>query len=190
LGGSSITLDAMCAPPATLPPPPAAADLTTLPPATATAGPAAAPTTNLVSEVAGHPALANGYANLPLAFEPNLGQTDPRVQYMARGPGFNLFLTGDGAVLSLARSGHSGLRDVLKLQFTGTSPSAQLVGQQQLPGRSNYFASADPSTWHTDVPQFAQVATHNLYPGIDARYYSGIGDVSPNVLSGTDLRAK
>ncbi len=36
---------------------------------------------------------------LPLAFEPNQGQTDARVRYVSRGPGFTAFLTDDGAVL-------------------------------------------------------------------------------------------
>src|SRR5690348_12977804 len=36
-----------------------------------------------------------------LMFEPNVGQTDDRVKFVARGVGYGLFLTNDGAVLSL-----------------------------------------------------------------------------------------
>src|ERR1700682_2602930 len=44
------------------------------------------------------------FSSLPVAFEPNLGQTDPQVKYLARGNGYTLFLTSSEAVLSLARS--------------------------------------------------------------------------------------
>ncbi len=37
----------------------------------------------------------------PLAFEPNRGQTDPRVKFLARGAGYTLFLTEDEVVIVL-----------------------------------------------------------------------------------------
>jgi hypothetical protein len=121
--------------------------------------------------VPGHRNLAQHFAHLPLAFKENVGQTDAQVRYLARGPGFGLFLTDDAAVLSLAQSGHSGRSDVLRMRFTGTNPDAQVVGQQELTSRSNYFMGDDPAAWHTDVAQYAQVAYQNLYPGVEARYY-------------------
>src|SRR5438477_6213845 len=45
--------------------------------------------------------LAGSYGKLPLSFEANQGQTDPRVKFLSRGKGYTLFLTGDEAVLSL-----------------------------------------------------------------------------------------
>ena len=39
--------------------------------------------------------------NLPLRFEANQGQTDERVEFLSRGQGYTLFLTGEEAVLSL-----------------------------------------------------------------------------------------
>src|SRR5437870_2906693 len=41
------------------------------------------------------------YARLPLSFEPNHGQTDPQVQFLARGPGYTLLLTPTEALLIL-----------------------------------------------------------------------------------------
>ena len=40
-------------------------------------------------------------ALVPLFFEPNRGQTDPKVKFLARGSGYGLFLTADEAVLEL-----------------------------------------------------------------------------------------
>jgi hypothetical protein len=42
--------------------------------------------------------------SLPLFFEPNQGQTDPQVKFLARGSGYGLFLTANEAVLTLQPS--------------------------------------------------------------------------------------
>jgi len=47
---------------------------------------------------------AASYAKLPLSFEINQGQTDPRVKFLSRGSGYTLFLTGNEAVLSLQKA--------------------------------------------------------------------------------------
>jgi len=44
--------------------------------------------------------LLKTYGKLPLSFEANQGQTDPQVQFLARGGGYTLFLTSTEAVLS------------------------------------------------------------------------------------------
>src|SRR5215470_1053460 len=45
------------------------------------------------------------YGKLPLSFEANQGQTDPKVKFLSRGPGYQLFLLPDEAVLSLQQPG-------------------------------------------------------------------------------------
>src|SRR5438132_7095066 len=45
--------------------------------------------------------LAESYGKIPLSFEANQGQTDPRVKFLSRGSGYTLFLTSDEAVLAL-----------------------------------------------------------------------------------------
>ena len=59
----------------------------------------AAPTT--VSGKAPAVSLLSSYGRLPLAFEPNQGQTHDRVQFLSRGPGYTLFLARTEAVLTL-----------------------------------------------------------------------------------------
>src|SRR5688500_8284056 len=39
--------------------------------------------------------------DLPLSFEPNVGQTDKQVRFLSRAPGYNLFLTATEAVFAL-----------------------------------------------------------------------------------------
>src|ERR1700722_6725901 len=45
--------------------------------------------------------IAAAYGQLPLAFEPNQGQSDPRVKFLCRGSGYSLFLTESESVLVL-----------------------------------------------------------------------------------------
>ena len=45
--------------------------------------------------------LVANYGKLPLSFEANQGQTDPQVEFLSRGSGYTLFLTGNEAVLDL-----------------------------------------------------------------------------------------
>jgi len=48
--------------------------------------------------------LVNDYGRLPLRFEANTGQADPRVSFLSRGHGYALFLSPDEAALSLRGS--------------------------------------------------------------------------------------
>lgn len=106
----------------------------------------------------------NTYARLPLAFEPNLGQTDPQVKFLARGPGYNFFLTADGAVLS-ARAFN------LQMKLLYANSSAAVGGEGELAGRSNYFTGNNPARWRANIPTYQKVRYAGVYPGIDVVYY-------------------
>src|SRR5947209_851843 len=47
--------------------------------------------------------IQNAYANLPLAFVENQGQTDTRVRYYAQGSRYAFYLTRDEVVLSFVK---------------------------------------------------------------------------------------
>ena len=61
-------------------------------------------------------------AKLPLSFEPNRGQTDPRVQFLSRGPGYTVFFTKDETVMSLKDTNTSNA--VVRMRFVGGTNSA------------------------------------------------------------------
>ena len=135
------------------------------------------------------------YSHLPLIFEPNQGQSDPRVRFLARGGGYGLFLTADEAVLELRHSPvstqHSAQRVFLiRMALDGAKKDATVVGADQLPGKSNYFVGNDPAKWHSNVPQFARVRYQNIYPGIDLIYYGKQGRLEYDfeVAPGADPR--
>ena len=87
------------------------------------------------------------FSGLPLAlrFEPNVGQTDQRVQFVARSSGYTVFLTPTGAVLA-PRNSSEGVR----IHFVN-STATKLEALAPLPGVSNYFrGSAQVAALHRD----------------------------------------
>src|SRR5262249_42109894 len=134
---------------------------------------------------------AQGYGKLPMAFEENRGQLDDSVRFVARGRGYQMFLTPTEAVLALAaevpRDGARSIRDgprsgaafatanpaeaVVRMRLAGANPRPQLSGVDRLPGNSNYLRGNDPAQWQRDVPNYAKVKYAAVYPGIDVVYY-------------------
>jgi hypothetical protein len=107
------------------------------------------------------------YANLPLAFVENRGQTDSRVRFYAQGPRYAFHLTRDAAMLSFVGSTAADRRVVLGLRFVGANPQAVLDGEERAPGDANYLHGSDPAEWHTHVPRFAKVIYRDLWPHVD-----------------------
>ena len=141
------------------------------------------------AQIAGGTATRVAYGQLPLSFEPNLGQADPAVRYLAHGRGFTLFLTTTGAVLAsgpLAHAVHAavpgqqagphltqarGAPDLVHLTLAGASSRPIMEGRDRLPGTVNYFIGNNPQHWHTAIPTYARVVYRNVYPGIDQVWY-------------------
>lgn len=119
---------------------------------------------------------------LPLSFEANRGQTDPSVGFLARGPGYTVFLTPTETVLSLKNRPSQrsvdpkGARrraevDSLRMRLVGASNTSQIVGLEEESGRSNYFVGNDQAHWIPDVPRYRRIRYREVYAGIDVVYY-------------------
>src|SRR4029077_16823470 len=119
-------------------------------------------------------AIANRYGKLPLSFEANEGQSDKRVKFISRGPGYDLFLTAAEAVLTLRRPespppdkfvapllakdvSTTSETSVLRLKMIGANPGARVEGQYELPGKVNYLIGDDPEKWHANIPTYSRV---------------------------------
>src|SRR4051812_36781698 len=103
--------------------------------------------------------ISSSYGQLPLRFELNRGQTDDRVNFVARGKGYTLFLTPEEAVLSMhgilpqrsrpsvqapgasqePAAALSPAYSPIRLQLIRSNTKAEAVGEDPLPGKSNYF---------------------------------------------------
>lgn len=109
------------------------------------------------------------YGNLPLNFEPNRGQADPQVRFLARGQGLMVLLTDHEAILS--PNGSTAVR----MRLLGSGQPAQTAAIDRLPGLANYLYGNDPRQWHTNIPMFAKVRYRRVYPGVDLIYYGNQG---------------
>jgi hypothetical protein len=101
------------------------------------------------------------YGRLPLTFEPNLGQTDGQVRFLARGGGMTAFFTDTETVLVL---GHSE-QTVVRMKLEKSEKPRRVAGVEKQPGISNYFIGNDPAKWRTDVPHYARIEYQGVYPG-------------------------
>ncbi|HEX2674062.1 MAG TPA: hypothetical protein VHM25_24470, partial [Polyangiaceae bacterium] len=124
---------------------------------------------------------AHARAGDSLRFEPNLGQFDGRISYLARGRSFALFLTPGGATLALEPRGSaasSGVdaepRAVLAMKLRGAA-SVRPRGLAQLPGQNHYFAGRERANWRTGVDTFARVRYESVLPGVDLEFYGTEG---------------
>ena len=141
------------------------------------------------------------YAKLPITFEKNEGQSDARVRFLAHGTAYALFLTDNGAVLSLdaptkmttrtedenrrlkRRPAQLASREVtLRLRWAGASHPARVEGLGLQPGRTNYFIGNDPSRWHTNVSRFARVKYTGIYPGVDMVFYGQESEIESDYV--------
>src|SRR5262249_31103248 len=56
---------------------------------------------------------------------------------------------------------------VLRKRWIGSSPTTELTGTLNLPGRANILIGNDPAKWRTKLPTYAGIVSRQLYTGID-----------------------
>lgn len=134
--------------------------------------------------------IAENFGKLPISFEINKGQIDESVKFLAHGTGYDLFLTSTEAVLRVYKprplkvdkepgltkkttDADANVREgtVLRLKTLGANPASKAEGQDELPGKVNYFTGNDPEKWYRDIPTYKKVLFKDVYPGIDVVYY-------------------
>jgi hypothetical protein len=132
--------------------------------------------------------LSKTYGKLPLHFEANHGQTDGQVKFLSRGRGYVLFLTPTEAVLALKnhqsaissqpsapnrqrKEPSEAARTVLRMKLLGANSAPNVVGLDELPGKSHYFIGDNSKKWRTNIPHYSKVRYEGVYPGVDLLYY-------------------
>jgi hypothetical protein len=119
---------------------------------------------------------AANYGKLPLSFEPNQGQTDTRVQFVARGAGYTIFLSPasatfalrrntDGASAGVRRRPHGPARSQCGNRHASAGPATRRYqlpdGQRPASGPPIFLLTPRPalgmsiqgSTWSTTAPR-------------------------------------
>ena len=126
--------------------------------------------------------------SLPLTFEANQGQTDARVDFLARGENYTLFLTPTEAVFAFSRPvgatpvpaaqrnlsegpAPRSYREVMRMRLVNSAPDARVQGLEQLPGTVNYLRGDGAHQGPINVPTYKRVKYAAVYPGIDLIYF-------------------
>ena len=123
----------------------------------------------------------------PLFFEPGYLQSNGPINFIARGPNYQLVLAPaevnfilrkpelSPAPGSVRRDEALALRSaparVVRIAFEGADLQADISGADQMEGAINYLVGDSPSQWRTQVPMFARIKVAALYPGIELVYY-------------------
>jgi hypothetical protein len=125
------------------------------------------------------PRVDASYGKRPLSFEPNRGQTDPTVQFLARGSQYTVLLQPTAATLVLSREDAAArragrpapaTRAAIRMTLDGANPRATMSPDRPLPGYVNYI-TGDKAKTYTGIPTYAATRAAGVYPGIDLVYY-------------------
>ena len=100
---------------------------------------------------------------LPVAFVPNLGQTNSAVRFVGTGPQFRALFFHQKVLL---RQG----RVQMKVQFRNAAPGAVLVASKPIGAIANFLHGNQPAAWQTGIPMQGEISYRGLWPGIDLRY--------------------
>ncbi|HET9280983.1 MAG TPA: SBBP repeat-containing protein [Candidatus Angelobacter sp.] len=105
-------------------------------------------------------------SSVPLAFEPNVGQSEAKTRFIVHRSDLSAGFAADAVTLLLPQKGAAAAR--LDVDF---GRSAQIVPEHELPGKTNYFRGNNTAAWHTGIANFAQIRYSQLWPGTDVVFY-------------------
>ncbi|UCD78947.1 MAG: hypothetical protein JSW26_26685 [Desulfobacterales bacterium] len=143
------------------------------------------------------------FADLPLRFEPNVGQADARVNFLTRNRRYTLFLMPTEILITLNRnvddrmpSKHRSHPDeqqpassstgLVRMHLEDANPRAEIKGRSRLPGTTNYFLGDDPSRWHVNIANYESVEYRDVYPGIQLVFYGRRGGLEFDFVVAAD----
>ncbi|MBI4911016.1 MAG: hypothetical protein HY820_45825 [Acidobacteria bacterium] len=137
----------------------------------------------LLAKTNGPAQAAEMIARGPVYFEPNVGQSDEEVKFIARGVGQQIFLMGNEAVMVMHRRmpGKDGRYTrafaeysarPIRMKMEGAQAPEKAEGIGRLASYSNYFLGPDPAKWRSRVPHYEKASFTNVYAGIDLVYYA------------------
>src|SRR5689334_19664155 len=113
----------------------------------------------LVTFISAGLAKNNNPVTFPLTFEPNHGQTNPQVRYLARSREGILFFTDAGVTVSLPHVGS------FRMLFDGVSAAPAIRAEDRMVAHSNYIYPERGQSI-SGIENFGSVRYEDVYPGI------------------------
>lgn len=135
------------------------------------------------------PSTAQRGPSSTIVFEENRGQTSAAVRYLARAPRHTLYATAQDVSFELW--GKSEMSSVVRLTFPGSRAAKHWVAGGDPVGDISYFVGNDPSRWVRSAKQYASLTWKDVYPGVDAVFYSNGREIEYDLVlaSGADPSA-
>ncbi len=113
-----------------------------------------------------------GVYDFPLTFEENRGQADSRFDYVTRGPGYALYLSGEEVLFGVRQgSGSESQTGVVGMRLAGGLPDPAADALEPAITKSHYYLGNDPAQWLSSVPHFKRILYREVYPGVDLVFY-------------------
>ncbi len=69
-----------------------------------------------------------------------------------------------------------------EVNFVGSSPNARVRPDKPLNTYNNYFVGNDPTKWAANCKIYNAIVYEDIYPGIDARYYTDNGNLKYDLI--------
>src|SRR6266850_132997 len=127
--------------------------------------------------------IVDGYGRLPMSFEPNVGQTDPRFRYLSHDRAYDVYMADTEVVFGRRSSGPPD--HPLRMKFV-ESAGIKVSAEDELQGRSNYLIGRDASKWRTNIRQFRKVRYSRIAPDVDAVFYGQEGTIEYDLIIAPD----
>jgi hypothetical protein len=138
---------------------------------------------SILAQLSSEQSQTTSLGRLPLVFEPNQGQSENDVQFLARGNAYTVLLKQGKAIFMFSPE-PTRTKDLkgnqpssLTLELLHSNDKSKAGGLDLLPGKSNYFIGKHPSDWHVGISQFGKVTFKSIYPGIDVVYHGSDGEL-------------
>ncbi len=139
-----------------------------------------------------------------IEFVENKGQWDSRVQYMGNVSNGAFFIRSGGVTVvqhnpvdfvNISHALHGENNSAAKpgqpltlrshaydVDFIGASLQTKVKADKPLATYNNYFIGNDPSKWASGCKVFQAITMENIYPNIDARYYTDNGVLKYDII--------
>ncbi|BCN30193.1 DUF7948 domain-containing protein [Anaeromicropila herbilytica] len=121
--------------------------------------------------------------HIPFRFEEYRGQYEYEAKYMLRNMGYTAFFAPNKVTYAMSyRKEDSYLTTILEMKFHDANSNPEIVGEEQLPGRVNYYIGSKKEKWVEGAATFKKIRYENMYPGIDIEFFGNKGELEFNFI--------
>ncbi len=74
-----------------------------------------------------------------------------------------------------AQESESPRAQTVRIKLHGANKAAEILGEERLESKANYYIGNDPNHWYTNIPLYRKVRYTDAYPGVDMVCYGSGG---------------